>query len=230
MARHSNAVPEYSSIWTDHVNLYLEVFTRALRRLQRVSVSGDEGTISLRLCALLAKECFEFEQKGRPVPVPQWEKPQQPQTHGEVTQGHIGKRPDFTCSFHDTSAKSLDDWLIPLHIECKRLGERTSARWILNTNYVTDGIARFDLQSHRYGNRASSGIMIGYIISMTPEQIQTQVNSCIKQKLPGVPLLEFALSDVPLQSRHRFARRHVKPTPFTLIHLWVDIRNNYQVT
>ncbi len=228
MARHSNAVPVYASIWADHVNLYLEVFARALRRLQTVFISGDENAISLRLCPLLAKECFQFEQKGRPVPVPQWEKPQQPQTQTEATQEHIGKRPDFTCSFHDTSAKSLDDWLIPLHVECKLLGRPTSATWILNTNYVTRGIARFDLESHRYGNRASSGIMIGYIISMTPGQIQTQVNSCIKKKLPGVPPLVFALSAVPSQSQHHFARRHVMPTPFTLIHLWVDIRNNYQ--
>jgi len=63
---------------------------------------------------------------------------------------------------------------------------------------------------------------------MKPEEIQKQVNACIRAKLSGVPLLVFALSDVPLQSQHRFARRHVTPTPFTLIHLWVDIRNSYQ--
>ena len=228
MARHRKAVPKHLSIWTDHVNLYLEVFTRALRKLQSVSVSGDEDSISQHLCALLPEECFQLGQDGRAVPVPQWEKPQQPQTLSEVGQEHILKRPDFTCDFVDTSAKSVDDYSIPLHIECKRLGQPTSRAWIFNENYVTKGIARFDLKSHKYGNRASSGIMIGYIISMTPEELQSQVNSCIEDSLPDIPQLQFAFSGAPLQSQHSFARKHVLPTPFTLIHLWVDIRKHYQ--
>ncbi|NQU23781.1 MAG: hypothetical protein HQ567_21075, partial [Candidatus Nealsonbacteria bacterium] len=149
----------------------------------------------------------------------------QPVHADETQEGFTRTRPDFTCNCVNPRAESNEEYLIPFHVECKLLGSPT---WKLNTNYVLNGIARFDLESHKYGNRASSGIMIGYIISMTLEQIQTQVNSCIEAKLPGVPLLVFALADVPSQSQHRFARRHVTPTPFTLIHLWVDIRNIYQ--
>jgi len=228
MVRHRNAVPEYPSIWADHVNIYCKVFACALQQLQRTPVSGNENRISEHLYPLLKEECFQLKQAGYEIRPPQWEGPQPPETQNEVSQEHVGTRPDFTCPFLDTSAETLEEWSIPLHVECKRLGKRTSPSWILNENYVTKGIARFDLASHKYGNRASSGMMIGYIISMEPEDILKHVNSRIEENLAGVPPLAFALSAVPLQSQQRFARRHVTPRDFTLIHLWVDIRNNYE--
>jgi len=228
MARRKYPLPEYLLIWGRHEDLYRRVFSLALRSLhEATSVSGNEDHISEQLCPLLARVCFRLGQNGIDVHPPQWEKPQQPQTESEVGEKHIAKRPDFACSFLNPLAKSPEEYSVPFHVECKLLGDPTSRTWVLNRNYVTRGIARFDLQSHKYGNRAPSGMMVGYMISMTPEEVQAQVNACIGEELPGIPQLAFTFSDVPWQSQHRFARRHVMPTPFTLIHLWVDLRKNY---
>lgn len=228
MARRKYPLPKYALIWVQHENLYRQVFSLALRSLYEASsLSGNEDHISEQLCPLLARVCFRLGQDGIAVPSPQWEKPQQPQTEGEVGEEHIAKRPDFTCNFLNPFAKFPEEYSIPFHVECKRLGEPTSPGCVLNRNYVTRGIARFDLESHRYGNRAPSGMMVGYIISMTPEGVQAQVNSCIEEELPDIPQLAFTFLDVPSQSQHRSTRQHVVPTPFTLIHLWVDLRRNY---
>ena len=220
----------FAELWNRHEGLYRRIFVQALIRLAaESSISGDENSISKHLSTIVVTVCREIANtENREVQLPASDGLNQPVHVDEMQEDFTRTRPDFTCNCINPRAESNEDYLIPFHIECKLLGEPTSTTWILNTNYVTHGIARFDLESHRYGNRASSGIMIGYIISMTPEQIQTEVNSCIEKKLPDVPPLVFALSDVPLQSQHRFARRHVTPTPFTLIHLWVDIRSNYQ--
>ncbi len=220
----------FAVLWNRHERLYRQIFVEALIRLAaEPRISGDENSVSKHLFTIVVTVCREIgNTENREVRPPASDGLNQPVHAEETREEFTRKRPDFTCNCINQRAESNEGYLIPLHVECKLLGEPTSPSWILNTNYVTHGIARFDRRSHKYGNRASSGIMIGYIISMTPEQIQTQVNSCIERKLPDVPLLVFALSDVPSQSQHRFARRHVMPTPFTLIHLWVDIRKNYQ--
>jgi len=220
----------FAALWNRHEGLYRDIFARALIRLAaEPRISGDEDSVSKLLFTIVLTVCREIANtENREVPPPASDGLNQPVHVNETQDDFTRKRPDFTCNCINPRAESNEDYLIPLHVECKLLGKPTSPSWILNTNYVTNGIARFDLESHKYGNRASSGIMIGYVISMKPEEIQKQVNACIRAKLSGVPLLVFALSDVPLQSQHRFARRHVTPTPFTLIHLWVDIRNSYQ--
>ncbi len=220
----------FGELWNRHERLYRHIFVQALIRLAaEPRISGNENSVSKHLFTIVVTVCREIANtKNREIHPPASDGLNQPVNVAEAQEDFTRKRPDFTCNCVNPRAESNEDYLIPFHVECKLLGEPTSRTWKLNTNYVMHGIARFDLASHRYGNRASSGIMIGYIISMTSEQIQTQVNSCIEKKLPGVPLLVFALSDVPSQSQHSFARRHVVPTPFTLIHLWVDIRNNYQ--
>ncbi len=219
----------FAALWSRHESLYKYIFIEALIRLAaEPRISRGEKIVSKHLSRILVTVCREIANtKNQEVHSPTPDGLNQPVNAEEMEEEFTGKQPDFTCNCYNPQAKSNETYLIPFHVECKLLGEPTSSTWILNRNYVTNGIARFDLQSHKYGNRASSGIMIGYIISMTPEQIQTEVNSHIETILPYVPPLVFALSRVPLQSEHSFARRHVMPTPFTLIHLWVDIRNNY---
>ena len=220
----------YAELWNRHEGLYRGIFVKGLIRLAaEPRISGDENSVSKHLFTIVVTVCREIANMENREVHPPTPDGLNPPVHADETQeAFTRKRPDFTCNFINPRAESNEDYLIPFHVECKLLGEPTSPTWKLNTNYVLEGIARFDLESHKYGNRASSGMLIGYIISMTPEKIQTQVNSRIEAKLPGVPPLVFALADVPSQSQHRFARRHVMPTPFTLIHLWVDIRNNYQ--
>jgi hypothetical protein len=112
------------------------------------------------------------------------------------------------------------------HIECKRLGLPSSGNWKLNENYVTNGIKRSDCTSHKYGKRAVSGMMIGYIISMTPPKIQDEVKGYQKLHCSYNPKIVFSFDNKKVQQCHqKLKRQNVKPDKFKLIHLWVDLKN-----
>ena len=161
MARRS--LPAFAKLWQRHDRIYCEVFSISLQKLANEPVSGDENTISRRLCPILICVCFTLSRsRNIDVRTPTWEGPIQPVSEDELEAEP--KRPDFTCKLSNPHSASAEEYEIPLHVECKRLGFPTSPSWKLNKNYVTEGMKRFDCDSHEYGKRASSGMMIGYII------------------------------------------------------------------
>jgi hypothetical protein len=225
MGRHG--IPPSSALWQRHETLYVGVFITALRRLSENGCDAtDEDDISEQLCPLLTDICFEEGRKcNREIGTPDWDKPIQPVNKNELKGGKIKKRPDFTCKLVNTLADRADDYEIPFHVECKLLGEPTSRSWILNKNYVTEGIKRFDSRSHEYGKRASSGMMLGYIISMSPEKILNEVNLHQKKHCSNNPAVEFErVRESVRQYGQELNRKHVKPRQFKLIHLWADLR------
>jgi hypothetical protein len=226
MARYS--IPSPSELWQQHESIYVTIFRMALNQLaKRPGNISNEDMISERLCPILNSICyFESKYHQRDIPLPCWEKPNQPSTSNELKGGKIRKRPDFTCTLHDRYASCADEYAISLHIECKRLGSPTSASWKLNEKYVTNGIKRFDCSSHEYGKRASSGMMIGYIISMTPSEIQDEVNAYQNFHFPNNPKIVFSFNKKDVeQCFQQIKRTNVKPNKFKLIHLWVDLRS-----
>jgi len=224
MARRS--LPPFAILWRRHENLYCEVFSVALLELSRKAcISGDEDAISEMLCAILNRTCFEFaKSKGIDVRTPIWEGPVQPVSDEELKGGKIRKRPDFTCRCSNPFAVSSDEHEIPLHVECKCLGNPTSKSWNLNENYINNGIKRFDSVTHEYGKRSSSGIMIGYIISMKPSDILQEVNAHQKKLLPDHPSISFDFSSPPLfQTEQKIDRKNLLPKRFQLTHLWINL-------
>jgi len=224
-------LPSFIFFWNRHVKLYLEVFSIALKEMvEGKSVSGDEDAISERLVLILNDVCFDIYRSGnREIQTPIWEAPIQPVTADELKGGKSRKRPDFTCKYVNPLADSPEEREISFHVECKRLGGPTSPSWILNKNYVKDGIKRFDCKTHEYGKRAPSGMMIGYIISMTPKEIEAEVNGYQKEYVPGYADITFISDAAPLfQAHQEIERRSVYPAQFELIHLWVDLRENYR--
>jgi hypothetical protein len=209
------------------------VFSTALRELaEKDSISGDEDAISELLSLIIRQVCFYFNRSrdNEEIRAPIWEAPIQPVNQVEVRGGKRRKRPDFTCYYFNCHAGSPDEQEIPLHVECKRLGSPTSSSWNLNENYVINGIKRFDCSTHQYGKRSPSGMMIGYIISMTPEEIETEVNGYQKKHLPNYPDITFTFDDrKPFQTYQKIQRRSVEPAQFELIHLWVDLRYKYHI-
>ena len=211
--------------------LYSEVFSTALRELsESPSVSGDEDAISEILCSILNRVCFNFgKSRNQELQTPYWETPIQPVAGDELNGGKIKKRPDFTCKFINPWAASPEKYEISLHIECKLLGLPTSATWILNKNYVKNGIKRFDSKIHEYGKRADSGMMIGYIIGMTPQEIESEVNDYQKKHASEYTDIKFLFDTTTLfKTRQDIKRKNVMPARFELIHLWVDLRNCYK--
>jgi len=224
VARHS--LSTFAALWQRHERLYLEVFSSALKELATKKISMEhEDTISEALCVTLRHVCFEFSHnRDIEVKTPDWEGPIQPVEEEELKGGKIRKRPDFTCKRFNRFASTAEEHEISMHVECKRLGRPTSATWILNENYVKNGIERFDSTTHGYGKRATSGLMIGYIIDMTPEAILSEVNEYQKKHLPDNPAIEFEFGVGNLfESRQSLARKYVLPEQFLLIHLWADL-------
>jgi hypothetical protein len=87
-------------------------------------------------------------------------------------------------------------------------------------NYINNGINRFDSLSHEYGKRAHDGIMIGYIISSTKFEIQKEIND----KLPeNIEKLTFIKRNKVENIKTKFTRKNVKPSDFTMHHIWVDL-------
>ena len=221
----------FTILWARHVVNYSEIFSGALQELsESATLSGDEDAISEKLCPFLSKACFNFRKtKNLELQTPYWESPIQPVNQEELKGGKKRRRPDFTCRLINKWANSYEESEISLHIECKLLGNPTSATWILNENYVKNGIKRFDSETHEYGKRANSGIMIGYIISMTPEQIENEVNFYQKTHIPENSKIKFSFDTKPLfKSNQNIKRKNVIPTPFELIHLWIDLREKYK--
>ena len=220
--------PEVYDLWKKHESTYVEVFTIALGILANSTCDIDhEDKISESLCPILYKVCFiKSKESSREIRTPDWEKPIQPVADDELRGGKIRKRPDFTCKLTNPFAFDVDEYEISLHIECKRLGKPASNSWILNENYVVNGIHRFDSLEHEYGKRAFSGMMIGYIISMLPEQILIEINAYQKTLCAKGPAIEYKFTQNEVrQHLQRLNRKNIKPEVFELIHLWVDLRN-----
>ncbi|NIM14190.1 MAG: hypothetical protein GTO45_19260 [Candidatus Aminicenantes bacterium] len=224
-------LPPFIILWNRHTQLYLEVFSLALQELaEKDSVTGDEDAISETLCLILSRVCYNAgKSRNQEVQTPYWEAPIQPAAPDELKDGKSRKRPDFTCKCLNPRADSPEEYEISFHVECKLLGYPTSVSWNLNKNYVENGLKRFDCNNHQYGKRAPSGMLIGYIISMTPEEIETEVNGYQKKHLPHYTDINFMFNTITLFRTHqKIERRNVRPVQFELFHLWVDLRNNYQ--
>ncbi|GMO40000.1 MAG: hypothetical protein Ta2B_19820 [Termitinemataceae bacterium] len=217
MARKKSCIGTFTELWKAHEKLYLDIFCRALSLLTiNNEQRKEENIISRALCPILRQICFN---DGNGVAVPKWELPIPPDSGDEEKTNQ--KRPDFTCSLTNSTADSAETYEIPLHIECKRLGDKSSSSWYLNKNYVGKGINRFDDNEYNYGKYAPSGIMIGYIVNSTKGTILTEVNSYLSERIDPLEFVSIRKLDV---CESKYKRNVIEPFDFTLHHIWVDVR------
>jgi len=213
MARKKGAINSFPSLWANHETLYCDIFLEALNQLKITDEQrNNEDDISEVLYLSLNEVCFKHKDD---IMTPCPERPKSPVKKDEIKGGKKRKRPDFTCNLVNSMAASSVTYIIPFHIECKRLGDGN-----LNKKYVSDGVTRFDIKSHEYGQRADSGMMIGYMISSTPALILKNVNQHLKNKYPE---LEFSFSRKVVSENQELVRTKVLPVQFKLIHLWVNL-------
>jgi hypothetical protein len=202
------------------VNNYLDVFTKALDKLVITDDQRkEENMISKMLHSILRNMC-QIHHNGLPTPV--WEAPNQSMTDEELMATKSPSRPDFTCTMVDPYASTPDMYEIYLHIECKRLGQ-SGTSWNLNKQYCVNGIMRFDSLASQYGKNADSGIMVGYIINSTKDDILSDVN----KNLPSnIEKLIFSTNNIVETVRTKYNRQNIVPFEFTLYHIWADLRNS----
>ncbi len=155
--------------------------------------------------------------------IPVQELPIQPKTDMPYSSSEE-KKPDFSLELNDDLHEG-----VYFHIECKRLGSPTSSTWIYNEEYVKNGIRRFTTDEFCYGSDTAMGAMVGYIENMDFESILTEVNAGIAAHLKIDTLAKHS-ADWQEKSTTRLSHAFDRPfekSPFTLHHLWLDLRDCY---
>src|SRR6266487_674649 len=122
------------------------------------------------------------------LPLPAYDGHNPPHSEDKKKAKREDNRPDIYWTLMDHNA-NYQDWCRTFALECKRLGEPTSPKWILNKQYVTDGILRFFQEEKGYGKGCEVGAMIGYVQNKTFNEILAEVNSHITIHEPSIPLL-----------------------------------------
>ena len=225
--------PKSPNLWKRHVECVLRVMTGALKRLhERLEIPDKEKELDRCLYFDARVEYFHLPHDKRPNGFNLILKPENPpDIESDIGQEWTLKIPDFKWRLCNNLATSPNELTMDFDIESKRLGKPTSPSWILNREYVENGIFRFILATHRYGNRVDSGLMIGYIQTMIPMDIIKEVNQYIKERdKNNIPLLSFKEEDFQkkkiAQSFQFIKKRSFNPYSFTLYHLWIDLRRN----
>ena len=217
MPRKDKPFSEPYKDWIHFVEIRMEIFCKALDSLSITEKQKeDERNISNALYPALRIVSFKHEEKPE---MPKFDAAIGAVSDDELMIQSINKRPDFSYSLVDPHAESVKDHEINLHIECKCIGNKRSPYWNLNMEYINSGIKRFDNSSHEYGKNSNDGIMIGYIISSTKEEIQETIN----KNLPdNIEKLNFITKDKVESITTRFEREIVEPYDFRLHHIWAD--------
>jgi len=136
------------------------------------------------------------------------------------------KIPDFQFQKTDINSHTSSNSTKNITVECKRLGFPSSETWILNENYVKNGIQRFISEDWRYGQGSVIGAMIGYIQNMELEDIISEINNYISKN--HIPSLNSDILNIKfLYEFHQLLNRSFEERNFKLRHIWIDLKDKY---
>jgi hypothetical protein len=210
--------------WKSHEDRVLEVFQNALLRLGAArELPEREDDLNRKLFLLARKENYRLIRRGRGTHSNlYYEACNQPAADDAERAGREAKIPDFQCGFVDAQ-EGVDRFLA---IEGKRLGKPSSSGWVLNENYVNNGVRRFVNSEWAYGEDAESGAMVGYIQTMDFGSILnevTQSGSAISIPVIATKARRSRGSVITLE---HVLQRPFPESPFALRHFWVDLRRS----
>lgn len=215
------------NVWNQHERRVLAVLKEALSLLcAQTNLQRSEVELNRRLyfCLLTANAKLWRANSGGFDHPPVSEGKNQPDPDDSKRAIREYKIPDFQWSFIDHAAEDPRRGAHYFIIECKRLGSPPRSDWILNQNYVQHGIMRLVRPEHGYAKNEPSGAMVGYLESMDPDDILTDVNEAAANAAVGaIPYPQGGWQiDGISHLEHQVARL---PEPMlTLRHLWVDLR------
>ena len=214
--------------WEKYKRKIFEVMIEALAILQDETRSEeDEPVLNRRLynCFVQANHRLKLNHH---LPTPEGKNPPDPDDEERATREN--KIPDFYWHFVDHTMLDSRRCARRFVLECKRLGKPPSSGWILNENYVQNGICRFITEEHGYGKGDESGAMIGYVQHMEFDVVFCEVNATIAINGEPVTILQPPVGGWKVDGisclDHTFERSFAK-TPFHLWHLWVDLCSCY---
>jgi len=216
-------------LWAEREERVLDLCARSLRKLRACpDVSTQPETeINRKLFLCMAQANRDLTAIGKGLDhLPQPEAANLPDPSDERRADWERKIPDFQWQIIDHLAPAMDS-VRCYAIECKRLGSPPRRDWILNEEYVVNGMCRFAEETHRYGNRCRSGAMIGYMQSMSFETIVIEVNAHARAHGGGELTPPTSCGDrKDITKLESALRRNFPVSPFNLRHLWVELRSD----
>lgn len=206
----------------------MEVFHCALVRLgTEDALPDEENELNRKLLFMLRRENHRLLREGRGCAPPVFSECVNQPIEDDLSRAlRESKRPDFTWGFVDLQ-RDDDVFFV---VECKRLGSPTSNNWILNKNYVTNGVRRFVDADWGYGGGVSSAAMIGYLQNMAGDAVLREVN--VYAQAEGLaPIAEpERWNDQGVTELGQILERTFRESPLDLRHLWLDLRHRYATT
>ncbi|MEG3899059.1 MULTISPECIES: hypothetical protein [unclassified Microcoleus] len=218
-------------IWGNHEKRVLAIFMLALKMLQQEQeLPLQEDQINRKLSFYIRRANKQLSDSNQGLSSPcMYEANIQPDADDIIRSKREHKRPDFQwgiCDTNETNPDKMDKFYI---LEAKRLGSPSSPQWILNENYILNGMKRFILAEWGYGKSASSGAMIGYIQNMELDDILKEINNhCSQVTIMVLTLSSEGWRNDVSRLDNQLERTTILPSPFDLRHLWVDLRNHHQ--
>ncbi|MGW3346602.1 hypothetical protein ACWDA3_25085 [Nonomuraea rubra] len=209
-------------LWQRHTETVIEILCDALALFVADRPAGEEPELNRAFFMAILKAIRHRHDNGLRVlhtpPIPEARNPPSPDTAGSKAEYKI---PDFQWGYIDHQEPDPQRSARHFVIECKRLGNPVSPRWVFNARYIKDGVVRFVSPEWRYGKDVADGAMVGYIQSMSPDAILAEVNAeAAAHGLP--PIMQTAPSTGSLHYLGHKLDRDFPVTPFNLTHLWVE--------
>jgi len=209
--------------WARKQDEIARLIVAGLLRLRRnADLIKDENDLNRKLFNHL--EDLNYEMGGGCLA--HYEARNQPHADDAERAAREDKTPDIQWSWEDHAADNRQSYRRSFILECKRLGTPTSASWILNHNYVLNGILRFIVDTHGYAKGESVAAMVGYIESMDLATILDEVNTVAKSKaLTEMTATATEWEAGLLRLLDQELDRSFPGTPLRLRHYWLDLRD-----
>src|SRR5262245_23021067 len=210
-------------LWAGRETKCLTIIARALQLLREDGVlPSAEVDLNRRFYFCLLAATRELYPNDEIAPIAECNN--QPDPDDESRARREQKRPDFQWVYLDRYQPDPLRSSRQFVVEGKRLGISPRPDWILNLNYINNGVDRFRDPQWAYGKRAGSGAMIGYCQSMAPGEILSDINAeCGRRSFPNLRLVGEWGIGATSRLEHAFVRTF-EMSPFTLHHFWVDLR------
>lgn len=214
--------------WPNYERAVLDVFAEALVRLaHEPTLEQGEEPINLRVYWKARQVHLEYLHAKRSFPfVIEFDSTNQPEPDDQADSRRLKKRPDFACALTDAQATDFTRSQIRYLLECKRLGQAEGA-WVLTKNYSEHGVLRFRKTEHSYAKGCSSAAMIGYVQTLSNDDVLRQVND--HATVHAIPSLCKAATAWAAKAVTRLTQepvtREFAEDPIVLRHLWVDLHH-----
>jgi hypothetical protein len=211
------------NLWATREAKCFSIIERALAVLRQTEdLPEAEVDLNRRFYFCLLSAARELDPDDQIAPITECNN--QPDPDDEARAKREQKRPDFQWVYLDRYESDPQRSSKQFVVECKRLGKAFRADWILNSNYINHGIARFREPEWAYAKRFASGAMVGYWQSMQANDVIGEVNAeCRRVSLPDL-VLNGSWKAGDVSRLEHTLDRPFEISPFRLHHLWIDLR------